>query len=236
MTTRSAAVDAEQQALIDERANAVLDRMTPALISLPDEILMAAQSVMGLQARYDRVMSVIERRASEATLTLVLTHNVDYVVNVLNDALLGQRYDEEGRPSIVVPPVKPLIRLESRLMRCPQCEGNKCGRKGKRHDIVYKTGTKSGTGAEHRQIEHAGGSSIKYIRCVVDPETGLFDLTPAEAKKCLRQFGEPIARPRWQNTIGKTGDKWIVREVDHFAHYRVSTDDAAKDVAPLTLI
>lgn len=203
--------------------------------SLVDELMHVLASIGSIEAKHKRAMEVVQRRRDEATLTLVLSHPHDYIVNVLNDALLGLRFDRDlEMPVASAVPVKPLILLQSLRKHCKQCKANDCGRQGKYHDIVYKTGTKSGTGAEHRLIAEMGGTPEDNVLCEVDPDTGHFSLPPLEAKKCLRQWGEHIVRPRFKDRAAKRGDRWLVREVAHHEQYIVNRPAALRNDVALT--
>lgn len=177
--------------------------------------------------RQERMYRLIAARRDEVTVTLMLMlHDGDPIAYLLNCALLGMRYNKDSEHDIehAAPPLHEAIVLQSLRMRCQLCDQRgerNCGRKGKRHDVVYKTGVKSGTGAEHRMIEAMGGTVDTNVLCRVDPDTGLFSLPPLEAKKALRQWGEFAVRAprRFVNREARKGDRWLIREVRHFELY-----------------
>lgn len=194
----------------------------PQLMSLVTEMRMLAGSIREIAPRHEAIMELIKRRKDEATMTLVLTLADDWEVSMLNDALLGMRMDTNTQVPVVgaARPVHRSIKLQSLKRHCRRCDSKEspCGRKGKYHDIVYKTATRSGTFADHKELRMMGGQREETERCEVDPETGLFELEPLEAKKCLRQFGEHIGH-RWVDRKAKKGDRWLVREVLHHRQY-----------------
>jgi hypothetical protein len=175
-------------------------------------------------SRAERMYALFERRKDEVTMTLLLMMAPgDPVAYLLNNALLGGRWNSDMQRDEwgVAPPLHPQIHLKSLRTKCSQCEGNKCGRKGKYHDITYRAGTKSGTGAELNMITAMGGSADINVLCAVDPDTGEFSLPPMEAKMALREWGEYAVRAtrRWVDKANHKGDRWKVRELRHHELY-----------------
>ena len=193
--------------------------------------------------RLRRLFTMMEERRDEVTTTLsLMLERVDPIGHYMNLALLGMRYDpdterdEEGRAE----PLHRRIELQSLRMKCPQCEKNQCGRKGKFHDVVYKTSQKGGTGSERNMITAMGGTVENNVLCEVDPETGRFYLSPIEARKALRQWGEFAVNPkrRWVDRQNRKGDRWKIREVAHYERYAFAvlqdTKPDAADVPAMT--
>lgn len=194
------------------------------------------------EAREQRMMAILMRRRDEVTVTLMLMieGSDDRIAYILNNALLGMRYDVNAERPIagMAPPLHSTIRLQSLRKRCAGCEDGSCGRVGKYHDVVYKSGQKSGTGQELKEIVGVGGTVEDNVLCEVDPETGLFSLPPLEAKKALRQWGENAVRAtrRWVDRTLKKGDRWKIREVAHYNLYANAVLSGAirKDVPAMT--
>lgn len=188
--------------------------------------------------RERRMMAILERRRDEVTMTLLLMveGSDDRIAYLMNNALLGMRWNADDQRPIqgMAKPLHPVIKLQSLRKKCPQCEDGSCGRVGKFHDVVYKTGQKSGTAAEHSLILAMGGTVEDNVLCEVDPETGVFTLTPLEAKKALNQWGENAVSPtrRWVDRKERKGDRWKIRELRHHELYAnaVMTGALRKDV------
>ncbi len=186
--------------------------------------LLAGGSHESPERRADRMFELIEARKDEITMTLLLMMGEgDPVAYYINSALLGMRYskDSERDELGAAPPLHPVIHLQSLRRHCSLCESEKCGRVGQYHNIVYRRGTKSGTGAELNMIVAMGGTADDNAECEVDPETGLFDLPPFEAKMALREWGEYAVRAtrRWKDRQNQKGDRWKVRELRHHELY-----------------
>ena len=182
-----------------------------------------------------RMNALVVTRADQLTLSLVLMlPDGDPIVYLLNNAFLGMRFSKDlGRPDFTEAPLFPSIALQSLRVKCAQCSENRCGRKGKAHDVVYKTAPKSGTHVEHRLMTSMGGTTDHNVLCRADPETGLFALAPLEAKKALRQWGESVIRPRRRYTQ-TGGDRWLIRDVRHYALYGAGAfTDVTNDVQPM---
>lgn len=193
------------------------------------------------ERRESRMHGILRARSDEVTLTLMLMiPDGDPLHYIMNNALLGMRYNNDTkRPEMgAAEPLHRQIVLQSLRKKCPECEGNKCGRKGKYHDVVYKTSSKPGTASQHRLVTGMGGTLQNNVLCEVDPDTGLFSLPPLEAKKALREWGENVIRPgrRWVNREKKTGDRWKIREVRHFELYANTAINGAvgRDVPAMT--
>lgn len=220
---------------------------TAYAITLVEE-LRAVQSTLGSlpqELREERLGEVIRRRKDEATVTLSLVMSEgDFLTYVLNNVLLGMVWNADlEQPIVSRAPLHAAITLQSLLRSCHQCRAyeadesrERCPRQGKFHDITYKTATKSGSGYDHKLTQLMGGQREDLVRCEVDPETGHFQLAPLEAKKCLRQWGEYVARPRWKNKQEQKGDRWVVREVRHHELYtEKSAPGRNADVAPMVV-
>lgn len=226
------------------REASALQAPTAYAISLVEE-LRAVQSSLGSlpqERREERLGEVIRRRKDEATVTLSLVMSEgDFLTYVLNNVLLGMVWNQDlEQPVVSRAPLHASITLQSLRRSCQACRAyeadnsiERCPRQGKYHDIVYKTATKSGSGYDHKLVHLMGGQREELVRCEVDPETGHFQLPPLEAKKCLRQWGEYIARPRWKNKQEQKGDRWVVREVRHHALYKDNSAPGRNDVAPM---
>lgn len=201
------------------------------------------------EAREQRMMAILERRRDEVTMTLLLMieGSDDRIAYILNNALLGMRFDVNAERPIpgAAPPLHSRIELQSLRKSCPKCRAYaeneaapRCERQDRYHDVVYKTGQKSGTGQEHRLITAMGGTVEDNVLCEVDPETGRFSLVPLEAKKALTQWGENAVRPtrRWVDRALKKGDRWKIREVAHYNLYANAVLSGAirKDVPAMT--
>lgn len=183
------------------------------------------------ERREERMYALIAQRQEEVTMTLMLMlSDMDPLHNVLNNALLGLRYSKDmQRPEFDAVPLFPWIELQSLRKSCPKCrahkekpkEAPKCERQGQYHNVTYKTGSKSGTAADHRMITGMGGTVENNVLCEVDPETGRFRLPPLEAKKALREWGENVikAHRRHPEKDPSKGDRWKIREVRHFELY-----------------
>lgn len=205
------------------------------------------------EAREQRMMSILERRRDEVTMTLLLMieGSDDRIAYLVNNALLGMRWNaDDHRPVMgAAPPLHPEIHLQSLRKSCAKCrayaeneEAPRCERQDRYHDVVYKTGQKSGTGQDHRIITAMGGTVENNVLCEVDPDTGYFTLSPLEAKKALMQWGENAVRPtrRWvtraRDGSPPRGDRWLIREVRHHELYAnaIVTGALRKDVPSMT--
>lgn len=218
-------------------------------VSLLDEMAMVSNAG-GPEGLYDRLAGVLRRRADEVTMTLnLMLPEGEYRTYVMNDLLLGMKQDRDTlTPRMgAQPPLHEFITLQSLRKTCGRCKAHEkdpenapaCPRQGQYHNIVYKTSLKEGTGREHSMLVAMGGTPEVNVECDVDPKTGLFKLTPLEAKKCLRQFGEYAIpeRRRWKNKADRSsGDRWLVREPRHHELYTLTGfgNHARGDVQPMT--
>ena len=196
------------------------------------------------EARERRMMAILDSRADEVTMTLLLMieGSDDRIAYLINNALLGMRWNADDQRPVMgqAPPLHDRIELQSLRTKCQGCETGACGYVGKFHPIVYKSGQKGGTAQEHKIIVAMGGTVENNVLCDVDPETGRFSLSPLEAKKALRQWGEHAVPPtrRWRDRSTQKGDRWLIREVRHHELYAnaVLTGALQKDVPAMTAL
>lgn len=194
-----------------------------------------------VERREARMHALIYTRRDEITMTLrLMLHDGDPVTYLLNNALLGLRFNKDvERPEAgVASPIHPVIHLQSLRRACPKCEGNACGRKGKFHDVTYKTLAKSASSADLGLMTSMGWSTGDHVLCKVDPDTGRFSLPPGEAIKALREWGENAirAKRRWVDRAAKRGDRWKIREIAHWELYANTQllNQQAEHVEPMT--
>lgn len=237
------AMDAVMDSAIDEAPAA--EQYIGSGIAILDDLrnaYLAGGREESIANRERRMHGLMASRRAEVTMTLLLmVDDGGPIANLLNDALLGQRWNADAeKPVASAIPLHARIELQSLRMRCPRCEDGSCGRVGKYHDVVYKTGQKSGDKQMHETIQAMGGTVEDNVRCRVDPETGRFSLPPLEAKKALRQWGEHAVRAkrRWVDREHKKGDRWLIREVAHHDKYANATIHGAvrQDEQPMVVL
>ena len=196
-------------------------------MSLADELSATCQ---GKDDPRETARAVIERRPNDATIIDALTEPDKYARKLINDVLLGVVYDRGTLSErLGGKPLRKGYQLQSLLKHCPRCDSGGCKRKGKYHDIVYKTDVKERGGRQLKAMSRDGAELDEMVLCKVDPETGMFleQLDPNEAKKCLRQWGEyggPKSQ-RYLNREARTGDKWVVRDCLYHANRQAPAEE-----------